>query len=53
MTTQARERAGISSGLVRLSVGIEQVQDLRLDLTRALDFAGRSQRPGLEMLDVG
>ena len=40
-------------GVIRLSVGIEQAQDLRLDLARALDFAGRSQRPGLEMLDVG
>jgi cystathionine gamma-lyase len=33
-----REARGISDGLVRLSVGIEDVEDLRADLAQALDF---------------
>ena len=32
-----RERVGISDGLVRLSVGLEDVEDLIDDLDRALD----------------
>jgi cystathionine gamma-lyase len=32
-----REKAGISDGLIRLSVGIEDVEDLRADLEQALD----------------
>jgi O-acetylhomoserine/O-acetylserine sulfhydrylase-like pyridoxal-dependent enzyme len=31
-----RQRAGISAGLVRLSVGIEDEADLREDFTQAL-----------------
>jgi cystathionine gamma-lyase len=34
--TEVREKAGISDGLIRLSVGIEDVEDLRFDLERAL-----------------
>jgi methionine-gamma-lyase len=34
---QERETAGISDGLVRLSVGIEDVDDLIQDLRQALD----------------
>jgi cystathionine gamma-synthase len=37
MDTSARECAGISESLVRLSVGIEAPEDLVRDLTRALD----------------
>ncbi len=37
MTPEARETAGISGALVRLSVGIEHAEDLVEDLTRALD----------------
>lgn len=33
-----RERLGITDGLVRLSVGIEDVEDLEADLSRALTF---------------
>jgi cystathionine gamma-lyase len=33
---EVREKAGISDGLVRLSVGIEDVQDLKSDLENAL-----------------
>ncbi|MCE9613387.1 MAG: PLP-dependent aspartate aminotransferase family protein [Lentisphaerae bacterium] len=36
-----REQVGIRDGLVRLSVGIEDVEDLRADLAQALDRVGR------------
>jgi cystathionine beta-lyase/cystathionine gamma-synthase len=36
MTPEARRRAGISDGLIRLSVGLEDVVDLRADLDQAL-----------------
>lgn len=37
MEPEARQRAGIGDGLVRLSVGIEAADDLAADLTAALD----------------
>ncbi|MCY2924201.1 MAG: PLP-dependent transferase, partial [Planctomycetota bacterium] len=37
MTADERERIGITEGTVRLSVGIEDVEDLLEDLARALD----------------
>jgi methionine-gamma-lyase len=42
MGKEARERAGISDGLVRLSVGIEGVEDLVRDLDQALEAAARA-----------
>jgi O-succinylhomoserine sulfhydrylase len=36
LTPQERERAGISDGLVRVSVGLEAVVDLQRDLERGL-----------------
>jgi len=36
MTPEAREKAGITDGLVRLSVGCEDLEDLFADLDRAL-----------------
>jgi cystathionine gamma-synthase len=39
MEEGARRRAGIGDGLLRISVGIEHVDDLLTDLTRALDRA--------------
>jgi cystathionine gamma-synthase len=39
MSEQARERAGIGPGLLRVSVGIEHVDDLAADLAAALDRA--------------
>jgi cystathionine beta-lyase/cystathionine gamma-synthase len=36
MTPQEREQAGIDDGLIRLSVGLEDVQDLIADLDQAL-----------------
>jgi cystathionine gamma-synthase len=41
MDDAARERAGISATLVRLSIGIEEGDDLARDLTAGLDAAGR------------
>ncbi len=37
MEQQSREKAGITDGLVRISVGIENVEDLISDLEQALD----------------
>ncbi len=37
MDQQARERSGITNGLVRLSVGIEDIEDILEDLEQALD----------------
>jgi cystathionine gamma-synthase len=41
MTAEARETAGISESLVRLSIGIESADDLIADLRQALDAAAR------------
>jgi len=41
MDPAARERAGLTDGLIRLSIGIESLEDLRTDLTHALARAGR------------
>jgi cystathionine gamma-synthase len=41
MDAAARERAGLTDGLIRLSIGIEALEDLRTDLTRALTRAAR------------
>ncbi|HJK90831.1 MAG TPA: PLP-dependent transferase, partial [Polyangiaceae bacterium LLY-WYZ-15_(1-7)] len=35
-----REALGITDGLIRLSVGLEDVDDLKADLARALSAAG-------------
>jgi cystathionine gamma-synthase len=42
MSAEARARAGIGDGLLRLSVGIEALQDLRADLESALDRASQA-----------
>ncbi len=39
VTTEKREAAGITDDLVRLSVGIEDIEDIILDLDHALTFA--------------
>jgi cystathionine beta-lyase/cystathionine gamma-synthase len=36
MPPEVRERVGITDGLVRLSVGIEDVEDINADLDQAL-----------------
>ena len=45
MDPAARERAGLVDGLIRLSVGIEALEDLRADLARALSRAARVLEP--------
>jgi cystathionine gamma-synthase len=48
MEPAARARAGLADGLIRLSVGIEALEDLRADLARALTrAAGTLPRPAL------
>jgi cystathionine gamma-synthase len=42
MTPEARQLAGISDGLIRLSVGIEAVEDLQADLEQALAASARA-----------
>lgn len=42
LPAEDRERRGISGGLVRLSVGIEDIDDLLPDLARGLEAAGRA-----------
>ena len=39
LSEELRRQLGISPGLVRISVGLEDVQDLMADLTKALDAA--------------
>ncbi len=39
MDPEAREKAGISEQLLRLSVGIEDIEDLWTDLDKALSCA--------------
>ena len=41
MDPAARERAGLTDGLIRLSIGIEALEDLRADLSAALARAQR------------
>lgn len=43
MSPEARERAGIGPGLLRLSVGIEDVADLLSDLSDGLEWASAQQ----------
>jgi cystathionine gamma-synthase len=52
MAREARERAGLVDGLIRLSVGIEALEDLRHDLARALARAARAlpERPLRELV---
>lgn len=44
MPAELRAKAGIRDGLVRLSVGIEHVDDLKADLAQALDAAHAGPR---------
>jgi len=41
MTPEARRRAGITDGVIRLSIGIEDPEDLIADLARSLDSLPR------------
>jgi cystathionine gamma-synthase len=44
MDPQARQRAGLTEGLLRLSVGIEAYDDLRDDLAAGLERARQVAR---------
>ncbi len=44
MTEEARKTAGITQNLIRLSVGIEDVQDLVTDLQQAFEFVVASRQ---------
>ena len=46
MTPEARAKAGISDGLLRLSVGIEALEDLQADLGAALERARQAIEAG-------
>jgi methionine-gamma-lyase len=41
-TLEERKAHGISEGLVRLSVGLEDIDDLLADIQQALDQAGKA-----------
>jgi cystathionine gamma-lyase len=43
---EVRAALGIADGLIRVSVGVEHVDDLRADLTRGFEAAHRAARPG-------
>jgi cystathionine gamma-synthase len=45
MTPELRERAGITDNLIRLSIGIEHIDDLLEDLDRALSTIGQTSIP--------
>ena len=38
LTTEQREQAGISDGLIRIAVGLEDIEDLKKDLARGMPF---------------
>ena len=42
MAADDRARMGIGEGLVRISVGLESIEDLERDIGRALDAAKRA-----------
>lgn len=52
MDPVARRRAGISDGLIRLSVGLEHVDDLRADLARGLSGLAGVRGGGAEEADA-
>ncbi len=52
MGPEARRAAGITDGLVRLSVGIESYEDLRADLWNALDQVGTAAASGTAQVGV-
>jgi len=45
LSPKHRERMGIGEGLVRLSVGIEAVEDIIADLEQALERSAPASRP--------
>ncbi len=39
LTEEQRQAVGITAGLIRISVGLEHINDIQADIARALDFA--------------
>ena len=37
LTEDQRQAAGVGQGLIRISVGLEHLEDLKVDLARGLD----------------
>ena len=52
MDPAARLKAGLADGLIRLSIGIEALEDLRADLAAALERAARARPHRTEALAV-
>ena len=52
MSADARRVAGISDGLLRLSVGIEALEDLSADIEAGLQRAARLTRPKREAVSA-
>jgi cystathionine beta-lyase/cystathionine gamma-synthase len=48
MDAELKERIGITEGLIRLSVGVENSSDLIDDISEALDLARKSSLTQLE-----
>jgi O-acetylhomoserine (thiol)-lyase len=46
LTAAQRDACGVGEGTVRLSVGLEDLEDLAADLDRGLAAAGAVQREG-------
>jgi cystathionine beta-lyase/cystathionine gamma-synthase len=46
LTTEERAALGISDGLVRVSVGVEDVEDIREDLARVLAVVREASEAG-------
>lgn len=43
LSPEERERVGIADGLIRFSTGIEDIEDLKADLTQALEIARKAK----------
>ena len=50
MSSEARHIAGISDGLIRISIGLEHDNDLVADLRQALDLAGWAKNRSISQL---
>jgi cystathionine gamma-synthase len=53
MTPEQQAAAGITNGLLRLSIGIESVEDLAEDLARALDRSCQASTVGRQLAAAG
>ena len=49
ITPEARARAGITEGLLRVSVGLENIEDIQADLARGLAALAHSAQPAVSL----